>query len=528
MAESFSRGREEDDVEMADALDNVLTEKERDADTFMLKLVEKLFSEFEKDDDNFVAEEKMQVLLDLAEERLSGMSISLEHKFGAILKKYITLCQERKASRALSRIKMPPQDLKMTAENYRHCFSAYIDSPYVTFAATSKAELGNISTKHAFVLHLWCMINCYRVKGDKMMAISISGKSSVGKSSIFESPAFENGHSYVAEAGVGRFEVKKRSTLIYSDICLDILHKSKDAGKFRTIARSEPTTCKVFAKTVTLPPLWVLITANQRIHDHLLPPDPSKFMARKKLMSHIEVSEKKKEIVEESIAALKNRVIECYCRNRPVIDSKCLPNHGSFTRIHFLLGAYSYVLGILENYKAEQFYTPMILKYLFTSLSDNFELYERVMDDGGLQRIRLVALLHRMVSNDEERLDYLKRFGGQNDAVVIVTKQEQEEEEEEGENGMEYEFKVEECVKEDESEMEQYLEKEENNEMSTFVSSADTVYFEGEMTDADDILYAEDSSDDSSSECEDEVSDVEDSGESTEWKSAEDLVEDLV
>ena len=435
---------QEEAAEMAEAMGSILSDKDKDVDTFLLHMAEKLCKEFEGDDNGrvtTVAEEKMQMLLDLTDERLAGISLTLEHKFGSMLKRYITLCQERKASRALSRVKVPPRDLKTTAENYRQCFSSYIDSPYVTYAATCERELGKLSLKDAFVLHFWCMLNCYRAKGDQMFAVSVCGVSSVGKSSLFESPAFENGHSYVAEAGVGRFAVKKRSTLIYSDISLDALYKSKDAAKFRTIARSEPTTCKVFADTCTLPPLWVLITSNQRIHSHVLPPDSKNFLAPTVLPSQLVVTEAKRKLLEESLAAVKNRVIECYCRKRPEIDPSCLPTHGSFGRVHFLLGAYSYVISLLQKYGPDAFYSPMMLKYVFTSLCDNMELYERVMDDSKLQRRRLVSLLRKLVPCDEERLSYMnalrkeKREEGvvEDDGVESSAEKEEGEELEEGE-----------------------------------------------------------------------------------------------
>ena len=416
---------------------NILSEKDKDVDNFLLHMAEKLSREFEGDESGrvtSVAEEKTQMLLDLTDERLSGISLTLEHKFGSILKKYITLCQERKASRALSRIKVPAQDLKLTAENYRHCFSSYVDSPFVTYAATCQKELGDLSVKDAFVLHLWCMMNCYRAKGDQMFAVSVCGVSSVGKSSLFESPAFENGHSYVAEAGVGRFAVKKRSTLIYSDISLDALYKSKDAAKFRTIARSEPTTCKVFADTCTLPPLWVLITSNQRIHAHSLPPDPKNFLAPTELPSQMEVPASRRALLEESLAAVKNRVIECYCRRRPEIEPSKLPTHGSFSRVHFLLGAYSYVLDVLQKYGREAFYSPMLLKYVFTSLCDNFELYGRVMDDAKLQRRRLVALVRRLVACDEDRSGFMNTLSRTAQPEGEAEEEEEEEEEEEDED----------------------------------------------------------------------------------------------
>ena len=513
---------QEEAAEMAEAMGSILSDKDKDVDTFLLHMAEKLCKEFEGDESGrvtSVAEEKMQLLLDLTDERLAGISLTLEHKFGPMLKRYITLCQERKASRALSRVKVPSRDLKTTAENYRQCFSSYVDSPYVTYAATCVKELGKLSLKDAFVLHFWCMLNCYRAKGDQMFAISVCGVSSVGKSSLFESPAFENGHSYVAEAGVGRFAVKKRSTLIYSDISLDALYKSKDASKFRTIARSEPTTCKVFADTCTLPPLWVLITSNQRIHSHVLPLDSKNFLAPTVLPSQLVVTEAKRKLLEESLSAVKNRVIECYCRKRPEIDPSCLPTHGSFGRVHFLLGAYSYVISVLQKYGPDAFYSPMMLKYVFTSLCDNMELYERVMDDAKLQRRRLVSLLQKLVPCDEERLSYMnalrkeKREEGGEVEDGEESSVEKEEELEEGElTAEDFEVKTEPTVQEVETEQCKSVETTTRKrrrskslartaKKNRFVDS-DVTESESENDDRDFSVHPESSSDtSSSSEC---------------------------
>ncbi len=413
--------------EMEGSLGEVLSKKDKLVDSFLLRMAEKLCRDFEDAEGGpvtFVAEEKTQQLLDLTDEKMSDLSITLGHKFGAILKKYIVLCQERKASCALSRISVPSLNLKTMAENYRHCFTRFVDSPFVSYMATSVKELGQLTTKDAFVLHLWSMLNCYRSKGDQMMAICISGLTSVGKSSLFESPAYENGHSYVAEAGVGRFAVKKRSTLIYSDISVDVLYKSKDAPKFRTIARAEPTTVKIFGDTCTLPPLWILITSNQRVHTHVLPTDRKGALSDNVYRSHLVVPPNKKHLFKDTLGAVKNRVIECYCTQRPEIDSEHLPTHGSFTRTHFLLGAFSYVLGVLEKYQTSSFYSPAILNYALTALVDNIELYERVMDDGTRQRGRLVNLIRALVPLGEQRNTYLARF--------LVTDSEEEEEEEGG------------------------------------------------------------------------------------------------
>ena len=66
----------EEEEEMAEAMGNILSEKDKDVDTFLLHMAEKLCREFEDDDRNkgtSVAEEKMQMLHDLTDERLGRL-----------------------------------------------------------------------------------------------------------------------------------------------------------------------------------------------------------------------------------------------------------------------------------------------------------------------------------------------------------------------------------------------------------------------------------------------------------------------
>ncbi len=87
-------------------------------------------------------------------------------------------------------------------------------------------------------------------------------------------------------------------------------------------------------------------------------------------------------------------------------------------RIHFVLGAYSYIISVLQKYSLDSFYSHMILKYVFTSLCDNMELYRKVMDDAPLQRRRLVYLLRRLVPCKEELLGYMNALRrGRQDAT---------------------------------------------------------------------------------------------------------------
>ncbi len=70
--------------EMTEAMGSILLEKDRDVDNFLLNMAEKLCKEFEEvgiGQATTVEEEKMQMLHDLTDENLSGISLTLEHKF---------------------------------------------------------------------------------------------------------------------------------------------------------------------------------------------------------------------------------------------------------------------------------------------------------------------------------------------------------------------------------------------------------------------------------------------------------------
>jgi hypothetical protein len=366
------------------------------------------------------SEENKQELLDLADDRLSGLSILMNHKFGNILKQHLVLKEETKAAKNFSHIYLPLPDLKKMSIMYKECFNSWVDSPFVNYVAYNKLLLGALSEKDCLILHLFAFLTCYRAKGDNLYAVCISGCSTAGKTMLFENPILANGHQHVAEAGVGRWIVGKRSVLCYHDIPLDRLVRGADGDKFKTICRSERSTCKIFGSTSVLPPLFVFITSNQNIQTHQIvrrPSTKSFFFATSKCEQQTSklnsiFSAKKQEQMKESICAVKSRVIEAFVSQRPILDQANIPTSGNFSRQNAILGMFERVIVILEKHDTNSFYGAALWSYAITGLVSNVSTYQQIIrgSEAVLMTKRLRDLLTKFVKEESALLKYVQRM----------------------------------------------------------------------------------------------------------------------
>ncbi len=366
------------------------------------------------------SEENKQELLDLADDRLSGLSILMNHKFGNILKQHLVLKEETKAAKNFSHIYLPLPDLKKMSIMYKECFNSWVDSPFVNYVAYNKLLLGALSEKDCLILHLFAFLTCYRAKGDNLYAVCISGCSTAGKTMLFENPILANGHQHVAEAGVGRWIVGKRSVLCYHDIPLDRLVRGADGEKFKTICRTERSTCKIFGSTSVLPPLFVFITSNQNIQTHQIVRTPSTksfFFATSKCelqtsKLNLIFSSKKQEQMKESICAVKSRVIEAFVSQRPILDQANIPTSGNFSRQNAILGMFERVIVILEKYDSNSFYSAALWSYAITGLVSNVSTYQQIIrgSEAAQMTKRLRDLLTKFVKEESALLKYVQRM----------------------------------------------------------------------------------------------------------------------
>ena len=193
-----------------------------------------------------------------------------------------------------------------------------------------------------------------------------------GKSTLIENVLLQGGHNLAMDDGVGRFFIGSKNLLLLHDCDLRILYSGGDAPKFKAIARTETVTAKVHSTTVTIPPLFIMVTSNQKLLKHVFPGkhnSPIKDIYD----SDVEIPGNKRQH-EENIAATKMRYLELFVRAPPPLDLNQLPRSGTFTREHFILGVYSRVEGILQKYSPTDFHSPFLYLYACSGLSKNVHL----------------------------------------------------------------------------------------------------------------------------------------------------------
>ena len=252
------------ETEMKNKAQTLLTTRECNIESFIRDICP-------INDESLLDESDQQSLLSEAENKLADASLMLSHKYGTVLKSYVSRQQQQEFVKACSKLPKQVFSKNNMCYIYSLCFEKWINSEHINFSTLNKTGLGRLTGKECFIAHLFSMATCRRVKGDDCFALSIVGRSSVGKTRIIEHCLQQASFTYASEPGVGRFNVQNRPILLYRDINIELLVKGGDSSKFRTICRSEMTSVKVHSATVTLPPLWVAISANQRINSHTFP-----------------------------------------------------------------------------------------------------------------------------------------------------------------------------------------------------------------------------------------------------------------
>jgi hypothetical protein len=444
----------------------LLTQKEKLTDGLLLLLTEQAGSSKE-DEGKFVfydgvsADDK-QVLIDAAKEKLNSLSPVACSKILPLVVKQLVEEHEKRVSRSFGHIRLRKTGVDSMAKMYRTAFTQWIDSPFVSFVAGNPIQLGKLSAKECFILHVYSFVGCFRAKPDDCYCLALTGLTSVGKSLVFENPFSSNCHQYVSSEGCGRWQTGKHSLVMYHDINLSSLLKPTECEMFKTLARTEMSAAKVHSGAAYVPNLFVFLTSNQRVHAHTVP-DPTRELRERIKQETEDVSAKKgkqpdlsKQLLlswrgttnqnstssdhgkvsrsppsnknkkqalrnalhlESSfrpssqldcpnIGALQSRILEAHCYQRPDLDPLCIPRGESFTRAHVLLGVYQSVLAILESHEREDFYSAPLISYVLTTLCMVSKFFARNMEDGARVELRLRALLERLEPDPTERQLY--------------------------------------------------------------------------------------------------------------------------
>jgi len=231
--------------------------------------------------------------------------------------------------------------------------------------------------------------------------IFLTGKSSVGKSLLFESVTLATGHqvisstsSHSGDAGVGRFETGSKNTVVFHDINIATL-LGVDVEKVKSLARSETTVVKVHSSTTTVSPMFVFYTSNERLFRHNIPAHLSTNGLPQTFLSQVETSGKKR-VSRENVEAVQARFLEMFIYKTPKQLPSDLEQCGTFERQHFLLGAFEKALTLLETYQVADFHSLYLPAYVLSGLIKNLPLMEKMVCGN-------VCLSHHA-----QRLDQLK------------------------------------------------------------------------------------------------------------------------
>lgn len=348
--------------------DQLLTEKEKLAESFLAQFLK---SENPNDKTNdFSADLSMQQRLMNADKKLNECSMILAHKYQPILKEVIAHQQEKQMNEKYGVIKAKPKKEEDWSKQYLQCFTTFLNSPdCVSLKAANLDLLKHIDIRDYFSLVFWAMNTCKREAGDNMLQLIICGKTSCGKSAIFENPIQEIAHNLTADQGCGRFLTEGKSTLLLHDCNLEILVKGKDVDKLKSITRTEPISTKVHSKTKAVKPMHVLATSNKHLYAHRFKTAEKIGMSFRTLYkSDIQPT---KSIHEADIDAVRNRYLEVFVRQRPVMPPQAMPTSGNFTRNHLIRGLFFYIGNMLQKYQKDDFSSEYLYLYALTGMTKN-------------------------------------------------------------------------------------------------------------------------------------------------------------
>ena len=376
--------------------DEILTPKEKQAEEFITEFLQMIHS----DEHSFSADLSMQQKLIEANKMLSECSMILAHKYQPIIADLISQQEQKNMNEKYGIIKCKNLADEDLSKRYLACFVNFInDKDCVSLRTANMDLLGALDIKDYFTLMYFAIITCKRQAGDNTLQLIICGKSSCGKSAIFENPIQEIAHNMTADQGCGRFITGAKSTLLLHDCNLDILVKGRDMDKLKSITRTEPITTKIHSKTNCVPPLFVVVTSNKHIYNH-------KFKQAEKIgfrfvnlyKSDIQPT---KTTHEADIEAVRNRYIECFVRQRPTLPANSLPSSSNFKKNHVIIGLFQHVANLLLKYDRKDFCSEYLFLYPIIGMCKNVGL----LKEDTLERMEniLFDLLNKFELDEEQK-----------------------------------------------------------------------------------------------------------------------------
>jgi len=376
---------------------SVLTKKEICTSQILEKIVVDLLKNKPDHQSNDEFEQNLQTIINSL---LQSAPLLFGHKYSNVIKQAVLAKQNELNLKNLVDVPLKQHTLLDYCLRYKFAFKCWIDnSEDVVFATTNPTVLEKIellSLKELFILHLFVFATCKRKKSDQILMLIISGKSTVGKSCFVENPLSSITTSLCTENGIGRFNCAGKSVLLLHDVHPSILISSKDSDRIRTLCRSENTTVKIFGSVQTVEPIFLMMTSNQNVHQHVL---KNAFNLTQKIESVLlEKKNAKKLLLKESITAIQNRSLEVYFLRRPLIHPDFFPDEGTtFSRNHLIFGIYETVLTIIEKHQDPTVYfSKMIFYYCVYSLLHHLNEYCTLFHVEEERKMYILSMLNEL------------------------------------------------------------------------------------------------------------------------------------
>ena len=315
--------------------------------------------------------------------RMHEVGASMALKFGPVLKAMLEHMETLNSQSELAVISVPSSGIKTKSDIFKRMFFRLLSSPQTSFRVSKKSSLGNLTGHDYFVLSMFIFATCQRSGSDRMLALFVSGATSVGKSMCVEQVLMQNSHQLLsssasADPGCGRFNTRNKNVIMLRDTTLANIFSS-DLDRLKCIARGETTTVKVHSSTEMLHPSFLFVSSNERLFDHTFF-TPSGFPD--KAPSH---ARQVKRATPEHLEAIRARFLEMHVRRRCHQDPEDLRQSYNFQRCHLVVATFDYCLQVLQQFQPSDFPSQHMYHYLLCGLEKNVALYaaaQKVESDG--------------------------------------------------------------------------------------------------------------------------------------------------
>jgi len=147
----------------------------------------------------------------------------------------------------------------------------------------------------------------------------------------------------------------------------------------KSLTRSENCIAKIHSSTITVSPVFLVYTSNERLFRHFIPGHLTGTGLSTYHRSELDEGSGKKKVSAENLEAIRARFLEMYCFQTPYQDPQDLEKAANFERSHFILGTFDRAMTLLEMYTPADFHSLHLPAYVLSALTKHLPWMENVM-----------------------------------------------------------------------------------------------------------------------------------------------------